>query len=155
MSPADGLSTEIRSRRRLHEIPTSQVLVYIASSIDGFIAGPDDDPSGLPEKDPEGSDPSANAQTDPGALGYEDFIGGIGVLLMGRRTFDVVQGFDVPWPYGEKPVLISTRRPLDPAPPPTVRGVQGSISELIAIAREDAGERDVYLDGGEMIRQAA
>ena len=136
-------------------MPTSQVRVYIASSIDGFIAGPDDDLSWLPEEDPEGSDPSANAPPDPGALGYEDFISGIGALLMGRRTYDVVQAFDVPWPYGEKPVLVATRRPLDPAPPPTVRGVQGSISELIAIAREAAGEGDIYLDGGELIRQAA
>lgn len=32
--------------------------------------------------------------------------------------------------------------------------MQGDISELVALAREAAGGKDVYLDGGALIRQA-
>ena len=73
---------------------------------------------------------------------------------MGRRTYDVVRGFDVPWPYGDRPVLVATHRPLDEGAPKTVRRVEGTIQELIAEAKRSANGKDVYLDGGVMIRQA-
>lgn len=126
---------------------TPRVRVYIASSFDGFIAGPDDDLSWLPHSEGE---------TDtPGALDYDTFIADVGALLMGRRTYDVVRGFDVPWPYGPRPVLVATHRPLDPDPPETVRPVSGAIGELIRMAKDAGGGGDVYLDGGTLIRQAA
>jgi dihydrofolate reductase len=130
---------------------TPQVRVYIATSLDGFIAGPNDDLSWLP-----GGDQLADtAGTDSDALGYEDFIAAVGALLMGRRTYDVVRGFDLPWPYGDLPVLVATTRTLDAAPPGTVRAVSGPITELIASAKTAAGGKDVYLDGGTLIRQGA
>lgn len=130
---------------------TPRVRVYIATSLDGFIAGPDDDLTWLDAPGPGvGSPPS-----EPGALDYEAFIADVGALLMGRRTYDVVRGFDVPWPYGDRPVLVATHRPLDEGPPPTVRRVEGRIGELVALAKDAAAGRDVYLDGGVLIRQAA
>ena len=142
--------------------PDSRVRVYIACSLDGFIAGKGDDLSWLPGA--EGSNPtdtdgskaapgSSPGPKDPGAVEYDDFIRGVGALLMGRRTYDVVLGFGIDWPYGERPVLVATNRPLDPAVP-TVRAVKGSIVELVEQARQAAGQADVYLDGGNLIRQA-
>ena len=130
---------------------TPQVRVYIATSIDGFIAGPGDDLSWLPSDE----ELAETASVDDGALGYEEFIAGIGALLMGRATYDVVRGFDVPWPYGDRPVLVATRRSLDEHPPATVRAVDGPIAELVEAARSAADGKDVYLDGGNLIRQAA
>jgi len=124
-----------------------RVRVYLASSLDGFIAGPGDDLSWLPDSEGEAD--------GPGSLDYDTFIADVGALLMGRRTYDVVRGFDVPWPYGARPVLVATHRPLDSDPPETVRAVRGTIGELIRMAKEAAGEGDVYLDGGTLIRQAA
>lgn len=132
---------------------TSQIHVYVATSLDGFIAGPDDDLSWLPGTDSNVD--SMKGESDPGALSYDGFISGIGALLMGRRTYDVVRGFDMPWPYGELPVLVATNRPLDADPPSTVQPVRGSIDDLINRAKDAAGERNVYLDGGVLIRQAA
>lgn len=73
---------------------TSKLRVYIATSLDGFIAGPDDDLSWLTGAEP-GETPSAPPAPDPesGALSLEDFLAEVGCVLMGRRTFDVVQGF--------------------------------------------------------------
>lgn len=115
--------------------------VFIATSLDGFIAGENDDLSWLPPPVP-GDD-----------FGYDTFLAQMGALLMGRRTYDVVAGFPGVWPYGERPVLVTTRRPLTPKVP-SVRAVSGTMAELVAQAKEAAKGLDVYLDGGDVIRQA-
>jgi dihydrofolate reductase len=142
---------------------TPLVRVYIACSLDGFIAGPNDDLSWLtpPEDSSEATaSPGEPAPLPPdaspaeeGPLHFEPFLARIGALLMGRRTYDVVRGFGGKWPYGDRPVLVATGRSL-PDAPPTVRQLGGSIAELVAEARRAAGERDVYIDGGHLIRQA-
>ncbi len=121
----------------------SRVRVYIATSLDGFIAGPDNDLSWLPT--------AAIDETE--AVTYEAFMADVGALLMGRRTYDVVRGFEGDWPYGELPVLVATSRPLDDAPA-TVAPVSGAITSILAEAKRVAGDRDVYLDGGNLVQQA-
>lgn len=129
--------------------------VYIAMSLDGFIAGPDHDLSWLPGADPDAPSPAPSPAADPQALTYDALMSTVGALLMGRSTYDVVCGFDIPWPYGETPVLVATNRPLDADAPSTVRAVSGHISNMVAEAKEAARGLDVYLDGGTLIRAAA
>ncbi len=124
----------------------SRVRVYIACSLDGFIAGPDDDLSFLHEPG-AAADPSETSD----ALGFDAFMSEVGAMLMGRRTHDVVAGMGG-WIYGDTPVLVATHRALQPAAD-TVRAVSGDIGSLVAQAKEAAGEGDVYLDGGDLIRQ--
>ena len=114
------------------------VRVFIACSLDGFIAGPDDDLSWLPAPDASGED-----------YGYGAFIAETAAILMGRSTYDVAAGFP-DWPYGSLPVFVATSRPLDPVAE-TVVPISGSPSELLAAvrARQDGA---VYLDGGALIR---
>lgn len=124
----------------------SRLRVFIASSLDGFIAGENDDLSWL-------TGPSSEtAGASPSDYGYDTFIAECGALLMGRNTYRVVEAFSG-WPYGELPVLVATSRPLTPKVD-TVRAVSGTIEELVAEAKRVAGDKDVYLDGGVMIRQA-
>ncbi len=129
----------------------ARVRVYLGCSLDGVIAGPDDDLSFLstPGLHPGPDDPPT------GALDFPTLLGQVGAMLMGRHTHDVVAGFGA-WPYGALPVLVATTRPLPPADraSPTVRPVQGTIGALLAEARAVAGDRDVYLDGGALVRQA-
>lgn len=131
---------------------TASVCVYLACSLDGFIAGPEHDLSWLPSG--EGELPGTPA-ADPEAVGYETFIAGIGSVLMGRRTYDVVRGFGGPWHYGQLPIHVPTHRPLDADAPVTVRAVSGPIETLVADAKIAAGDKNVYLDGGDLVRQAA
>jgi dihydrofolate reductase len=114
------------------------VRVFIASSLDGFIAGPGDDLSWLP---PDGGEEH----------GYDELMAATGAVLMGRTTYDVVVGFEGAWPFGKTPVFVATSRPLDPAVP-TVRPVAGDPARLLAAVR-GVTEGGVYLDGGVLIRQ--
>lgn len=129
-------------------MPKPRVRVYLACSLDGFIAGPDHELDWLHAPYPA----DERLRPDPRALRFDTFLAQIGSMLMGRATYDVVAGLGVEWPYGEIPVHVATRRPLDPLTP-TVRAVKGDIVDLIADARAAAGERDVYLDGGDLVRQ--
>lgn len=120
------------------------VRVFLAVSLDGFLAGPGDDLSWLP------------TDVDLGAYGFAPFLEEVGALLMGRRTYDVVAAMGGAWPYGDRPVLVATHRPMAPAAAAAgdVRAVQGSIGALLRQARAAAGDRAVYLDGGALIRAA-
>jgi dihydrofolate reductase len=129
-----------------------RVRVYIACSLDGFIAGPGGDLSWLPGADPDASAPVASSQ-EPGAVEFDEFFADVGAILKGRATYEVVDGFGGPWAYGEVPVLVATGRSLN-ASRPTVTAVSGDIEELIETARTAAKDNDVYLDGGNVIRQA-
>ncbi len=122
------------------------IRIYSAISMDGFLAGENDDLTWLDDADP----PPEGA---PDTLSFAELMDMTGALLMGRRTFDVVQGFGVDWPYGELPVLVATHRPLTDAPP-TVRPASGDIRALCRQAQDAANGADVYLDGGDLITQA-
>lgn len=113
------------------------VRVFIACSLDGFIAGPDGDLSWLPA-------PQAGED-----YGYGELIGRTSAILMGRGTYDVAAGFAA-WPYAELPVFVASHRPLEPVAP-TVRPVSGTPAELLAIAGEQT-DGGIYLDGGNLIR---
>jgi dihydrofolate reductase len=122
-----------------------RVRVYIAMSIDGFIAGPNDELDWL-------GDPSADATLPEGVLGFEAFLAQIGCMVMGRRTWDVVSGFDG-WFYGELPILVPTSRPLQPGRA-TVRATSGPIDAVLDEALAIAAGKDVYVDGGHVVRAA-
>ena len=121
----------------------ARVRAFLAQSLDGYIAGPNDDLSWLP----------AGGEPGPGAVDFATFIQDIGCMLMGRHTYEVVAAFDGPWPYGELPILVPTHRPLA-SPHARVRAVSGPIDALIDEALAVAAVRDVYVDGGALVRQA-
>ena len=73
-----------------------RVVLFIATSLDGFVA------------DVDGGVDWLFTDAD---YGYTDFFGTIGALVMGRATFDQVLGF-VPWLYGAVPTTVFTHRPL-------------------------------------------
>lgn len=124
----------------------SRVRVYLGCSLDGCIAGPGHDLSFLHEQVPD--------EQAGGGLGFEAFLAETGALLMGRRTYQVPLDHDA-WFYGDRPVLVATHHPLPPAPRGgRARAVQGPIAGLVKEARAAAGDKDVYLDGGDLVRQA-
>lgn len=111
--------------------------VFCGMSVDGFIARRDD---ALDFLDAGGSEPH----------GYEEFIATVDTLVMGRRTFEIVMGFDT-WPYGDRRVVVLSHRPIDLAPA-TARGgrverMDGTPAEIAAKLLAD-GAQHAYVDGG-------
>ena len=127
---------------------STRVRVYMGCSFDGFIAGPEHDIAWMEEDYRAEGD----LEPDPDVLSFERFMSEVGVLLMGRSTYGILERYQV-WHYGETPVLVATHRPLVPLAD-TVQAVEGPIEELVQQAKEIAGEKDVYLDGGDLVRQA-
>ena len=123
--------------------------VFIATSVDGFIARTDgtlDWLTGRPAEEETG-------QHDPEEdYGYGAFLETVDALFMGRGTFDVVLGFDGPWPY-PKPVYVWTSLPDELGAPADadVRPVTGSLDDALERLRADGIGR-VYVDGGATIR---
>lgn len=118
--------------------------VFIATSLDGFIARPDGDIDWLEQ---------ANGRVPPGEdCGYADFMSTVDVLVMGRNTFEQVLTFPE-WPYADKPVWVVSRT-LTRLPahlPVSVRLLAQTPHELVAQARE-LGYKRLYIDGGRLIQ---
>ncbi|VFQ43243.1 dihydrofolate reductase family protein [Desulfoluna butyratoxydans] len=74
------------------------ISVYIGISLDGYIA------------DRDGGLDWLQSVPNPDNLdfGWGEFMGGIDAIVMGRRTFEAVCGFDCDWPYS-KPVYVLSR----------------------------------------------
>lgn len=133
-----------------------QLFVYIATSLDGYIARPDGSLDWLPgaggEEKPGGEDDQAGPPED---YGFGEFLAGVDALLMGRATYDVVRGFDGPWPYGERKVFVLSRSLREADIPPAHRGrveiLAGEPREVVGRLRE-RGYKRIYLDGGNTIR---
>lgn len=115
--------------------------VFIATSLDGFIARTNGDIDWLGEPQEGGED-----------HGYQEFIDTVDFLVMGRNTYEKVLSFGVPWPY-EKPVVVLTHRPLDIADElaSSVEAMSGSPADIIAQLRE-RGAQHLYVDGGKTIQ---
>lgn len=70
--------------------------VYIATSVDGFIART----NGSIEWLPVGGEDDTSED-----YGYQAFMDSVDVVVMGRHTYQVVLSFDS-WPYGDTPVMV-------------------------------------------------
>ncbi|MGA7398267.1 MAG: dihydrofolate reductase family protein [Solirubrobacterales bacterium] len=131
---------------------SGQVRGYLGMSLDGKIAGPDDELDWLtapPRRLTEDPVPSTKDEW----VSFDGFTSQVGVMLMGRRTFDVVIAFE-DWFYGDLKVLVATNRPLPSSIPATVEAISGDITELVSEATSQSGELDVYLDGGQLVSAA-
>jgi dihydrofolate reductase len=116
---------------------TPRFSVFIAASLDGFIARPDGGLDWLEAVHTEGED-----------YGYQGFFESVDAVLLGAGTYETVRSFEE-WPYGDKPVFVASARPW--APVKRESFIQGN---PVVMARQ-LGQRDysrVYLDGGALIR---
>lgn len=117
-------------------------IVYIATSIDGFIADRNNKLDWLEMvPNPEHKD-----------MGFSDFIGRIDAIVMGRNTYETVVGFEGDWPY-PKPVFVcsNTLKTVPQELQDKVFLINGSPEEITEnlIKR---GLQNLYIDGGKTIQ---
>ena len=106
-----------------------QIILYIAASVDGYIA---DSGGGV------GWLPSGDGGSGGDDYGYAAFYAGVDAVAMGRRTYEQVRGFGVPWPYPGKPVYVFTNRTADDNDG-GVYGDGGGRPPEVEFIRSDAG----------------
>ena len=116
--------------------------VFIATSLDGFIARPNGDLDWLDRANatvPEGED-----------CGYQAFMDTVDILVMGRHTYEKVRTFGA-WPY-EKPVVVLSSNPIDIHP--DIDATHSCESPQTLHARLSAeGAKRLYIDGGNTIQR--
>jgi len=112
-----------------------RVVLYIATSLDGFIADRDGGVDWLEQ----------HAAAADGDYGYAEFYRSIGALVMWRTTYDQVRGFG-DWPYPGKPTVVFTHVRPD-ADRPDVSFTADDPAAVVASLREHT-DGDLWLVGG-------
>jgi dihydrofolate reductase len=112
--------------------------VFIATSLDGFIARADGRLDWLPE--------------NPEPHGYDEFIATVDAIVMGRKTFEIVLAFGI-WPF-VKPVIVLSSKPSEIVAPDgavceAMSGTPHEIVERLA----GRGMKHLYIDGGVTIQR--
>lgn len=114
--------------------------VFCGVSVDGFLARPN---HALDFLDAGGQE----------SHGFEEFYKSVDVLVIGRRTYEVVLTFG-DWPYGKKPVIVLSSHPLDFS---KVKGgsVEQMTGEPVEIVKQikSRGFEHAYIDGGITIQK--
>jgi len=111
-----------------------KVILYVAMSLDGFIATRDDDLGFLSMVEQEGED-----------YGYADFVKTVDTVIVGRRTYDKVISMGFDFPYSDKDAYIITRTSR-----PSVGSVTyytDSLKELVVRLKSVPGKH-IFVDGG-------
>lgn len=113
-----------------------KITLFIATSLDGYIAGPDDDLSWL--------------FTDAD-YGFTDFYDSVDALVMGRGTYEVIKTFGK-WPYsGKHAVVVSSKTDVEPSTPDTV-SFRGELKDLSEDLKSQGYENVWLVGGGELVR---
>ncbi len=119
-------------------MPRPRCSVYIATSLDGFIAREDGRIDWLSIVEREGED-----------YGFKRFFDTTDTLVMGRKTYETALSFDT-WHYTGKRCIVRTH-----APGESLHGEEfysGDLVELMERLAEE-GAKHVYVDGGMIISQ--
>lgn len=116
-----------------------KIKLFIATSLDGFIAQPNDDLSFLKIVEKEGED-----------YGYAAFTSTIDTIIIGRKTYDyVVKEIGAShYDNGKRDVYVitSTERPNNGR----IKFHTGILSDLVATLKSQEG-KDIYCDGGAQV----
>lgn len=116
-------------------------LVYIATSLDGYIATSDGGLEWLTEiPNPEHND-----------YGFTEFLARVDAIVMGRNTFDVVLSFGQ-WPYTRKVFVLSNT--LEHVPDHLIGRAEIIFGNPVQIVKDlhQRGYTDLYIDGGQVIQ---
>ena len=117
-------------------------IVFIAKSLDGYIAGKDGDLDWLHSiPNPEGVD-----------MGYNRLMEEVDAIVMGRTTFDTVLGFGIDWPYIKHVfVLSNTLKEVPKNLEGKVSLLKGSPQQILDQIHE-RGYHSLYIDGGRTVQ---
>lgn len=109
-------------------------VLYIAVTLDGFIASPDGTYDFL-------------KPFDAIDYGFNQFLGTLGATIQGRTTYDQVHALPA-WPYGDIPSYVVTSRETPGEHPPCVRFRPPDFPALVRELERDHVGQNIWLIGG-------
>lgn len=112
---------------------TSEIIVFIAASLDGFIATKDHRLDWLLEVEGEGDN------------GISKFYNTIDTIIMGKNTYQWIVDHANSWPYQDKTCVVFSNTKTEKEG--SVSFVNGDLSSLI-LKLEGQGSRRIWLMGG-------
>ncbi|MBL7937034.1 MAG: dihydrofolate reductase [Bacteroidia bacterium] len=111
-----------------------KVILYIATSLDGYIAKPNDNLDFLSIVQKEGED-----------YGYSDFIKSVDTVILGRKTYEWVMKQVSEFPHSDKKSFVITRTER-----PSINNLNfysGNLTHLIEKLKSEEG-KNIFCDGG-------
>ncbi|MCF7804530.1 MAG: dihydrofolate reductase family protein [Candidatus Marinimicrobia bacterium] len=130
----------------------SKTILYIAMSLDGYIAGPEADLSWLDQfNDDETGLPDFDSEKEDNPYAWELFFRSVGAIIMGRSTYD----WEISHGYGDVhplPKFVLTHRPPDK----DVREKVTFTDEPIGVVLEKAKsitDKHIWVEGGGIVAQ--
>lgn len=117
-----------------------RIIVYIAQSLDGYIAKENGDISWLSVVERPNED-----------YGYSDFIKTIDTVIIGRKTYEKVLSFGIEFPHKSRKCFVLSKTLV--GHDQNVQFFGGSIDDLVKMLNNEEGE-DIFIDGGaEVVRE--
>ncbi|CAN5469361.1 hypothetical protein BH20ACT15_BH20ACT15_15090 [soil metagenome] len=101
----------------------SKTVYFAAATLDGFIADENDGIDWL-----TGFEPTYDGGGENVTQAIDEFIEGVGALLMGSATYEFILGHS--WPYGDRPTWVLTSRDLPVAEGADLRFHDGSVADV-------------------------
>lgn len=111
-----------------------KVILYIACSLDGFIAAQNDDLSFLSIVEKQDED-----------YGYNDFINSVDTVIMGRKTYDKVLTLVEQFPHADKKCFIITK--TEKQAENNIIFYNQDLTQLIEKLKAENG-KNIFVDGG-------
>ncbi len=111
-----------------------KVILYIAASLDGYIAKPNDDLSFLDAVQREGED-----------YGYHNFMSSVDTVILGRKTYDWVMTQVAVFPHADLQTFVITSSKRESVGKITF--YNSDIPELITHLKKSEGQ-NIFIDGG-------
>ncbi len=124
--------------------------VYIATSVDGFIAKSDGNVDWLHT--------AGNLDTDMGTedMGFKSFMDSVDCMVMGRKCMEMISNMNLTpeqWFYGDMKIIVLSNTIKEA--PDNLKGkvemYSGDIDNLIKILKKE-GFKHAYIDGGKTIQ---
>jgi dihydrofolate reductase len=140
----------------------SKLVALMSISVDGFVAGPNDDVSevfawymnsGNVEFNTGGSDPMTFSVSAPSAEHLRSLWSELGAVLTGRRTFDKAQGWGGNHAWGPAFVLTHKVPAGWPRPNSTVHFATDGLESAVKQAKAAARGKNVAVHGADTIQQ--
>lgn len=114
-----------------------KLVLYIAVSLDGFIAGEGERLDWLDRVEGQGDN------------GYEVFYSGVDTLLMGRKTYDWIMA-NAEFPYSGKECYVFSHTPKENTKDVTF--VSEDPAEFVARLKEQSGKKIWLVGGGGLLK---